>query len=104
MYAIAHIDGRQFVLAPGATVDVPKQEAAVGSTVTFDKVLLLVGDDGATRIGMPILTTVKVKAEIVATAKGEKTYKFWKIRRKNSRKLVGHRQWFTRVKVTGIEG
>ena len=44
-----------------------------------------------------------VIAEILAQGKGEKVVAFKKKRRKNTHRKRGHRQPFTKIKITGIE-
>ena len=90
MYAVFQSGGKQHRVAEGQTVRLEKIEVAPGETVEFDKVLMVSNGDDV-KIGTPIVAGGKVTAEVV---------KFR--RRKHSRKQAGHRQWFTEVKITGI--
>ncbi|MBL8763643.1 MAG: 50S ribosomal protein L21 [Phycisphaerae bacterium] len=80
-------------------------QAKPGQTVTFDRVLLLGGDAGAAKIGRPYVAGAMVTAEVLqAEVLGDKIdiRKFRK--RKGYRRHTGHRQRYTKVKVTGIKG
>jgi large subunit ribosomal protein L21 len=74
-----------------------------GDTVTFDDVLL-VSNEGEVRLGTPQVEGVKVLAEVLGPVKGEKLVVFRFKKRKNVRVKNGHRQGYTRVKITAIEG
>ena len=72
-----------------------------GAKLTFDEVLL-VGDEGKVTIGKPLVKGAKVTAEVIGLAKGEKVIAFRFKRRKNVRVKRGHRQKYTRVRITDI--
>lgn len=72
-----------------------------GSTVEFDKVLL-VDNGGTVTVGTPTVDGAKVVLEVVSQAKGDKVLIFHKKRRKGHRKLNGHRQQFSEVIVKEI--
>ncbi len=103
MYAIVEINGQQFKVAAGMKLFVhhlmhvePEQD------VEFDKVLLL-DNDGAVTVGAPVIEGAKVSAQVVnPLVKGDKVLVFHKKRRKGHRKLRGHRQQFTELKVKEI--
>jgi large subunit ribosomal protein L21 len=101
MYAIVEIAGKQYKLAEGMTVNVDKLETE-GNEINFDKVLLLVTENDI-RVGNPTIPNVEIKAEIVdREIKGDKIVIFkWK-RRKNYRKKNGHRQKYSKLKITQI--
>ncbi len=101
MYAIVETGGKQYRAAPGDVLDVEKLEGAVGATVTLDKVLLISGEAG-TKIGTSTLAKAKVTGEILAQGRHPKIIVFKKMRRKNYRRTNGHRQSFTKLKITGI--
>lgn len=102
MYAIVMCGGKQLKVAAGDRVEVELLEGQPGSAVVLDKVLM-VGGEGAPKVGTPLLAGAKVKAEIVAVEKGEKVIIFKKRRRQNSRRKMGHRQVHTILKITGID-
>ena len=70
--------------------------------ITFDNVLLVGGD--SPRVGKPFVAGVKVMAEVVAQDRAKKVTVFKFRRRKNYRRKAGHRQPFTELRITGIEG
>ena len=76
-------------------------EAERGSTVEFDKVLL-VDNDGAVTVGSPVVEGAKVVCEVVSHVRGEKVIVFHKKRRKGYRKRNGHRQDFTELTIKEI--
>ncbi|MFL5329903.1 MAG: 50S ribosomal protein L21 [Gemmataceae bacterium] len=102
MYAVFEDGSRQYRVTEGGEVVVDYREAEIGSEVTFDRVLLVVDAETA-KIGQPTVAGAKIVAEVVEhpTVK-TRVQKFR--RRKNYKRLVGHRQPFTRLKVRSITG
>ena len=74
-----------------------------GTTVTFDNVLLI-GDEGTVKIGKPSLDGATVTGEVMGLERGDKLVIFRFKRRKNIRVKNGHRQSYTRVRITDING
>ena len=72
------------------------------SAVVFDNVLFI-GDNGAVKIGAPLVADAKVVGEIVSQAKAKKVMVFKKKRRKSYSRQQGHRQHLTTLRITGIE-
>ena len=102
MYAIVRSGGRQHKVAVGDVLEVDKVEAEVGSSI--DLVPLLVVDGDAVTADAKKLAKVKVSAEVLAETKGPKI-RIIKYKNKTGyKKRQGHRQRYTQVKVTGIEG
>ena len=103
MDAIVEINGQQFKAEAGKKLFVHHmQEAENGSTVEFDKVLL-VDKDGTVTVGLPTIEGAKVVCEVVSNlVKGDKVIVFHKKRRKGYRKRNGHRQQFTELKITEV--
>ncbi len=102
MYAIIEDSGTQFRVEQGQTLQVDLRDAAAGSSLTFDRVLL-VGDEKGVRVGKPVVEGAKVTAEVVGTAAGPKIEVVQVRRRKRSRRHIGHRQHYLTVRITGIE-
>lgn len=100
MYAIIETGGKQFRVEEGAKLRVASLAAEVGAEVTLDKVLMLGG--GALSVGTPYVANAKVTAEVLEHGRGEKIKVFKKWRRNDSRKLQGHRQNYTTLKITSI--
>jgi large subunit ribosomal protein L21 len=103
MYAVIQTGGKQYRVSPGDRLRVEKLAGDRGATLTFDKVLLVAGE-GAARVGTPVVAGVKVTAEVVAQDRAKKIIVFKLKRRKNYRRKHGHRQSYTEIKITGIEG
>jgi large subunit ribosomal protein L21 len=103
MYAIVEINGQQFKAEAGKKLFVHHiQNAENGSTVEFDKVLL-VDNDGAVTVGVPTVEGAKVVCQVASSlVKGDKVLVFHKKRRKGYRKLNGHRQQFTELTITEV--
>lgn len=103
MYAIVEMQGQQFKAEAGKWLFIHRVEnAEVGATLEFDKVLLI-DNDGAIEVGAPVVAGAKVVCEVLDNSvRGEKVLVFHKKRRKGYRKLNGHRQDFTKVMVKQI--
>ncbi len=103
MYAIVQTGGHQFKVQPEEKLRIPKIDAAVGSKLELDRVLL-VGDGDKLRVGSPLVQGVKVLAEVLSQGREEKVIVFHKKRRKRYQKKNGHRQPFTEIRIQGIAG
>ncbi len=101
MYAVVVTGGKQHRVREGDLLRVEKLNGEVGESITLDQVLML-GGDVDTVIGKPVVEGAAVTAEIVAQGRSKKTIVFKMKRRKNYRRMYGHRQPFTHLKVTGI--
>ncbi|WP_115719952.1 50S ribosomal protein L21 [Gallaecimonas mangrovi] len=101
MYAVIQSGGKQHRVAEGEVVRLEKLDLETGATVEFDKVLMVASGDDV-KVGAPYVDGSKVVAEVVAHGRGEKVKIVKFRRRKHHRKQMGHRQWFTEVKITGI--
>ena len=101
MYAVIEAGGKQHRVEVDEVLRVEKIEAEVGSTIDFDKVLMVAEGD-AIEIGAPLLEGRVVKAEVVGQVRGDKVKIIKFKRRKHHMKQMGHRQWYTEVKITSI--
>jgi len=103
MYVIAEIQGQQFKIEQGKKLFVHHiQNAEVGATVEFEKILLA-DKDGQVTVGTPVIEGAKVVCEVkTPLVKGDKVLVFKKKIRKGYRKLNGHRQQFTEVVVKEV--
>ena len=101
MYAIVDIQGQQMRVAAGDEVFVNRLPGDEGSSVSFDKVLL-VADGDKTQVGEPSLSGSTVSATILNHLKGDKILVFKKKRRKGYRVKNGHRQFLSKIKVDAI--
>ena len=102
MYAIIKDSGQQFRVEEGQEFDVDYRDLSKGEQLTFDKVLAVSGDDGV-KIGKPTVDGASVTAEVLGANLGTKIVVHKFRRRKNSRTKTGHRQMYTRVRVSKIE-
>ena len=100
MYAVIESGGQQLRVSPGDTVKVQKV-AAGEKEITLEKVLVVSKDDGL-QIGKPYVENASVKAEIVGDVKSRKVLVYKKKPRKGHKKLNGHRQSFTVLKIKDI--
>ena len=103
MYAIIATGGKQYRVAEGDLLRIEKLEADVGSSVDFDQVLM-VGEGEDVRVGAPLVEGGKVTATVESHGRGDKVRIIKFRRRKHHRKQMGHRQYFTAVRITGIAG
>ncbi|MGC9402247.1 MULTISPECIES: 50S ribosomal protein L21 [Vibrio] len=101
MYAVFQSGGKQHRVSEGQTLRLEKLDVETGATVEFDKVLLVANGEEIA-VGAPLVEGGKVTAEVVQHGRGDKVKIVKFRRRKHSRKEQGHRQWFTEVKITGI--
>jgi len=101
MYAVLKTGGKEYRVSKGDLIRVEKMEGNVGDPVTL-KDVLMVSQEGDVQVGTPLLTHAVVTGEIVQHAKGKKVLIFKMKRRKNYRRLRGHRQTYTYIKVNDI--
>lgn len=104
MYAVISDRNRQHSVRTGDVIlcDLAR-DLDPGSPVTFDQVLLI-GDEGETRVGRPFVEGASVTGEALAAHKDRKLVTFRFKRRKNVRVKRGHRQSYTPVRITEIKG
>lgn len=101
MYAIVENGGKQYKVSPGKTIRVQKLSLERGADVTLDKVLMVSKED--MRIyGSPYVSGAKVLASIEDTGKERKILVYKQKPRKVYRKLRGHRQPYTSLKIKEI--
>jgi len=101
MFAVIKTGGKQYRVAPGDVLRVETLDGDKGSNVEFSDVLL-VDNDGDVKVGAPTVDGAKVTAEIVSHGRGKKVLVFKHKRRKSYRKLNGHRQNYTELKIKDI--
>ncbi len=103
MFAVIRTGGKQYRVAAGDELTVEKLPAEAGESVEFDEVLMLGGDQPS--VGTPLVEGAAVRAEVVEQTRGPKVVTFKKRRRKHgSKRIKGHRQHLTLVRVTEIVG
>ncbi len=99
-YAIIQAGGKQFRVTKGEIVQVPSLVAEVGSSVEFDALLSADGDQ--VDVGTSALGGQRVSATVVKHGRGRKVIVFKKKRRKQYKKIHGHRQNFTAVRIDSV--
>lgn len=99
MFAIIETGGKQYRVVEGEELFIEKIEAEAEGEVVFDKVLM-VND----KIGTPYVEGAKVKAVVEKHGKGKKIIVYKYKAKKNYHKKQGHRQPYTKVKITAILG
>lgn len=101
MYAVIQTGGKQYRVSPGEEVEIERLPWDVGVELELNSVLAVATDADQMLTGAD-LANAKVLATIVAHGRGEKIRVFKFKRKKQYKRTTGHRQNFTRVKVTGI--
>lgn len=102
MYAIIEDSGTQIKVAQGDIIKVDLREVS-GNSLSFEKVLYVGGGESAVKIGQPLVVGAKVTAEILGEERGEKVAVVKFRRRKNYKRMKGHRQDYLKVKITAIQ-
>ena len=103
MYAVIKTGGKQYRVQQGDVIFVEKINSQADEAVTFDEVLL-VGDGDQTKIGAPTVAGAKVEGKVLGQVKGKKIVVYKYKAKKNERKKQGHRQPYTKVEITAING
>ena len=102
MYAVLVTGGKQYRVMKGETLRVEKLDAEAGKEITFEDVLLL-GDGDGVKLG-DALKGASVTATIKSNGRADNVRIVKFRRRKHHRKQMGHRQHYTEIEITGING
>jgi large subunit ribosomal protein L21 len=100
MFAVIKTGGKQYRVAADDVITVDRLAGEPGDAVQFGEVLLVGGD--SVQVGSPTVGGASVAGKVIEQSRGPKVIAFKKRRRKNSRRKRGHRQEFTRVRITEI--
>jgi len=100
MFAVIKTGGKQYRVATDDILEVARLAGEPGDVVEFAEVLVVGGD--SPQLGSPTIAGAIVAGEVLEHGRGPKVIAFKKRRRKNSRRKRGHRQEFTRVRITEI--
>jgi large subunit ribosomal protein L21 len=100
-YAIVETGGKQYRVKVGDRLSVEKLPYEPGAEITLDRVLMI-GGDGAARVGAPTVAGVSVSATVEEQYRGEKIIVFKYKAKKRYRRRTGHRQSLTRLAITAI--
>ncbi|HET9366151.1 MAG TPA: 50S ribosomal protein L21 [Candidatus Angelobacter sp.] len=98
MYAVIRAGGKQYRVSPGDVVNIEKLSAADGDTVEFNDVLAVSGQEGTIGPGSGAV----VSGQIMESGRADKILVFHFKRKKQYKKIYGHRQPFTAVRITEI--
>lgn len=101
MYAVIKTGGKQYRVTEGQTLKVEKLTAEIGSEIAFDNVLMIVNGDDI-KVGAPFIKEGKVAASVIGQGRHKKVHIMKFRRRKHHQKQMGHRQYFTEVKIEKI--
>jgi large subunit ribosomal protein L21 len=99
MYAVIRTGGKQYRVAPGDVVKIEKAAAGESGSIEFSDVLAVSGDAGF--VAKP--SSAKVIASVVSDGRAPKVLVFHYKRKKQYKKLQGHRQDYTQVRIDSIE-
>ena len=103
MYAVVKTGGKQYKVAQGDILKVEKLDGNEGDSIELNNVLMIADGDNL-KIGTPLVDGGKVTATIKAQGRGKKVEIIKFRRRKHYQKRTGHRQYFTELEITGING
>ncbi|MET0210896.1 MAG: 50S ribosomal protein L21 [Burkholderiaceae bacterium] len=103
MYAVIKTGGKQYKVAAGEKIKVEQIAAEVGQEIVIDQVLA-VGNGSELKVGTPLVAGASVKATVVAQGKHDKVRIFKMRRRKHYKKSQGHRQTYTELEISAVNG
>ena len=103
MYAVIQDGGRDYRVAEGETVEVDLRKGVeAGDEIVFPRVVLVRKSDDEVLVGAPLVEGAEVKGTVQGTVKGEKLIAYKYKKRQGYHRKRGHRQKYTRVRITGI--
>jgi len=103
MYAVIKTGGKQYKVVAGEKIKVEQIAAEVGQEIVIEQVLA-VGNGADLKIGTPLVAGASVKATVVAHGKHDKVRIFKLRRRKHYKKSQGHRQTYTELEISAVNG
>jgi large subunit ribosomal protein L21 len=103
MYAVIKTGGKQYKVAAGEKIKVEQIAADVGQDIVIDQVLA-VGDGADLKVGAPLVTGATVSATVLAHGRHDKVRIFKMRRRKHYQKHGGHRQNYTELMISAVNG
>lgn len=103
MYAVVRTGGKQHRVEKGERIRVEKLDVEVGAKLKLDDVLMIGGGDDP-KIGTPRVEGAAVSATVIAQGRADKIRVFKRAKRKGFHKTIGHRQPYTELEITGIQG
>ncbi len=103
MYAVIETGGKQYKVSEGDVIYIEKLDVEAGADVSFDKVLLI-GEGSDVKVGAPVVDGVSVAAKVIKNDKAKKVVVYKYKPKKGYHKKQGHRQPYTKVEITKING
>lgn len=100
-HAIIETGGKQYRVAEGDVIFVEKLCAEAGETVTFDRVLAVIDDEGSV-FGTPVVEGAAVTGSVVKNGRGKKVRVYKMKPKKGYQRLQGHRQPYSKVQINSI--
>ena len=101
MYAVVRTGNRQYRAEVGATIDVERLPHEVGDSIVLDEIMLVADGEKAT-IGTPLVKGASVKATVLTQYRDRKILVWKYTPKKRYRRLKGHRQYYTRLRIDEI--
>ncbi len=101
MYAILETGGKQYRVAEGDTIKVELLPQEIGDKISLDRVLMI-NKDATVTLGKPTVAGSKVEATVLSQGRGKKLLIFKMRRRKHYKKSMGHRQYYTELRIDSI--
>lgn len=101
MYAVIKTGGKQYRVAKDQILDIEQLDVEPGQSIDFEEILMI-ADGDSIKVGSPLVSGAKVKAEVVEHGRHKKVEILKFKRRKHHMKRQGHRQGYTKVKITDI--
>jgi large subunit ribosomal protein L21 len=101
VYAVVETGGKQYRVQEGDVLRVERLEGEVGQEIVLDRVLLVGGEDSV-KFGTPLVSGAAVKIEVLSQERADKVLVFKFKSKKNYRRMRGHRQYYTEVRVREI--
>ena len=99
-FAIIETGGKQYKVTASKILEIEKLDAKAGSTIKFEKVLLL-NDDKNTEVGNPSVEGATVEAKLIENVK-DKQFLFFTREEENTQEKNGHRQRHSKIQITKI--
>ena len=100
MNAVIKVGGKQYYVTEGSEIYVEKLDCKGGDVVSFDQVLMI-----DSKVGNPYLSNATVLGEVLKNGKNKKIKVFkYKSKDRSNRLSQGHRQPYTKIKITKING
>ena len=103
MYAVIKTGGKQYKVAAGEKIKIEQIAADVGQEIVIDQVLA-VGDGADLKVGTPLVAGASVTATVLAQGRHDKVRIFKMRRRKHYQKHGGHRQNYTELEISAVNG